>query len=89
MEKVKDFCLAFKELKLLPDFQLAPETEEKTMEVFFPHNRSRIIGLPANPDTARGYSVAATWCWMNSPSMATRGKDFRGVLPHHHAGLFD
>ena len=26
------------------------------MEVFFPHNGSRIIGLPANPDTARGYS---------------------------------
>jgi phage FluMu gp28-like protein len=32
------------------------ETEDKTMEVYFPHNRSRIIGLPANPDTARGYS---------------------------------
>ena len=26
------------------------------MEVYFPHNGSRIIGLPANPDTARGYS---------------------------------
>ena len=26
------------------------------MEVYFPHNHSRIIGLPANPDTARGYS---------------------------------
>src|SRR5208337_4918314 len=30
--------------------------DEKIMEVYFPHNRSRIIGLPANPDTARGYS---------------------------------
>ena len=26
------------------------------MEVYFPQNRSRIIGLPANPDTARGYT---------------------------------
>src|ERR1035437_7554102 len=26
------------------------------MEVYFPHNGSRITGLPANPDTARGYS---------------------------------
>jgi phage FluMu gp28-like protein len=56
MEKVKDFCQAFKELKILPDFKEMPETDEKTMEVFFPHNRSRIIGLPANPDTARGYT---------------------------------
>ncbi len=56
MEKVKDFCLVFKELKFLPEFAEMPETEEKTMEVYFPHNRSRIIGLPANPDTARGYT---------------------------------
>jgi phage FluMu gp28-like protein len=56
MEKVKDFCLVFKELKVLPEFAEMPETEEKTMEVYFPHNRSRIIGLPANPDTARGYT---------------------------------
>jgi phage FluMu gp28-like protein len=56
MEKVKDFCLVFKELKALPEFAEIPETEEKAMEVYFPHNRSRIIGLPANPDTARGYT---------------------------------
>ena len=57
MEKVKDFCLVFKEAKLLPEYaEVVPNTEEKVMEVFFPHNRSRIIGLPANPDTARGYS---------------------------------
>ncbi len=55
MEKVKDFCQVFKECKFLPEFA-EMETEEKTMEVLFPHNRSRIIGLPANPDTARGYS---------------------------------
>jgi phage FluMu gp28-like protein len=56
MEKVKDFCWVFKELKVLPAFAEIPETEEKAMEVYFPHNRSRIIGLPANPDTARGYT---------------------------------
>src|SRR5271165_3455993 len=56
MEKVKDFCMVFKEMKALPAFDEMPESEEKTMEVFFPHNRSRIIGLPANPDTARGYT---------------------------------
>ncbi|MGA3168598.1 MAG: terminase family protein [Terriglobia bacterium] len=56
MEKVKDFCLVFKELKMLPGFAEVTESEEKTMEVYFPHNRSRIIGLPANPDTARGYT---------------------------------
>jgi phage FluMu gp28-like protein len=55
MEKVKDFCVFFKKLKALPAFSEL-ETDEKTMEVFFPHNHSRIIGLPANPDTARGYS---------------------------------
>jgi phage FluMu gp28-like protein len=42
-------------MKMLRDFTELPETEEKTMEVVFP-NRSRIIGLPANPDTARGYT---------------------------------
>ena len=55
MEKVKDICQIFKECKFLPEFA-AEETEDKTMEVFFPKTRSRIIGLPANPDTARGYS---------------------------------
>jgi phage FluMu gp28-like protein len=55
MEKVKDFCILFRRLKALPAFAEF-ETDEKTMEVYFPHNRSRIIGLPANPDTARGYS---------------------------------
>ena len=55
MEKVKDFCVLFKRLKALPAFNEL-ETEEKTMEVYFPHNHSRIIGLPANPDTARGYT---------------------------------
>jgi len=55
MEKVKDICQIFKEAKFLPEFA-AEETEDKTMEVFFPKTRSRIIGLPANPDTARGYS---------------------------------
>jgi phage FluMu gp28-like protein len=55
MEKVKDFCVFFKKLKALPAFAEL-ETDDKTMEVYFPHNRSRIIGLPANPDTARGYS---------------------------------
>jgi phage FluMu gp28-like protein len=56
MEKVRDFCVILKKLRFLREFKVAAETEEKTMEVFFPHNRSRIIGLPANPDTARGYS---------------------------------
>ena len=57
MEKVKDFCLVFKEAKMLPEYEvIIPDTEEKVMEVFFPRTRSRIIGLPANPDTARGYS---------------------------------
>jgi phage FluMu gp28-like protein len=56
MEKVKDFCQVFKEAKFLPEFAEYQGTEEKTMEVYFPHNRSRIIGLPANPDTARGYT---------------------------------
>jgi phage FluMu gp28-like protein len=56
MEKVREFCLAFKRLNVLPGIEEMPETDDKTMEVFFPHNRSRIIGLPANPDTARGYS---------------------------------
>jgi phage FluMu gp28-like protein len=56
MEKVKYFCETFKELKMLKTYKEAPETDDKTMEVFFPDNGSRIIGLPANPDTARGYS---------------------------------
>ncbi len=56
MEKVKDFCRVFKELRMLPEYAAAEETDDKTMEVFFPHNHSRIIGLPANPDTARGYT---------------------------------
>jgi len=55
MEKVRDFCLYFKRLKALPAFNEL-ETDDKTMEVYFPKNGSRIIGLPANPDTARGYS---------------------------------
>jgi len=55
MEKVKDFCQVFKEAKFLREFSTM-ESEEKTMEVYFPLNRSRIIGLPANPDTARGYT---------------------------------
>ena len=56
MEKVKDFCVLLKKLRFLREFKVAAETDEKIMEVYFPHNRSRIIGLPANPDTARGYS---------------------------------
>lgn len=56
MEKVKDFCATFKELRMLREYDEAPETDDKTMEVFFPETGSRIIGLPANPDTARGYS---------------------------------
>ena len=58
MEKVKDFCEVFKAAKVLPEYaEIMPTSEEKAMEVFFPHNHSRIIGLPANPDTARGYSA--------------------------------
>ena len=57
MEKVKDFCEVFKAAKVLPEYaEIMPTSEDKVMEVFFPHNHSRIIGLPANPDTARGYS---------------------------------
>ena len=56
MEKAKDFCIALKRIKVLREFRELPETDDKTMEVYFPHNGSRIIGLPANPDTARGYS---------------------------------
>ena len=55
MEKVKDFCQIYKETKYLREYDLV-QTEDKTMEVHFPHDGSRIIGLPANPDTARGYS---------------------------------
>jgi len=56
MEKVKDFCQALKKLRVVREFHELPTTDDKTMEVYFPHNHSRIIGLPANPDTARGYS---------------------------------
>ncbi len=56
MEKVKSFCQTFKEFRILREFSLTEESDETTMEVYFPHNQSRIIGLPANPDTARGYS---------------------------------
>ncbi len=56
MEKVKNFCQTFKEFRMLDEFSLTQESDETTMEVYFPHNQSRIIGLPANPDTARGYS---------------------------------
>jgi phage FluMu gp28-like protein len=56
MEKVKDFCETFKHLQMLPEFSESLASDDKTMEVYFPHNGSRIIGLPANPDTARGYS---------------------------------
>ncbi len=56
MEKVKDFCRTFKEFRILREFSATQESDETTMEVYFPHNQSRIIGLPANPDTARGYS---------------------------------
>jgi hypothetical protein len=55
MEKVKEFCVTFKRLRALPKFTEF-ETDDKTMEVYFPCTRSRITGLPANPDTARGYS---------------------------------
>jgi phage FluMu gp28-like protein len=55
MEKVRDFCEVFKQYHFLKGFDTL-ETDEKTMEVHFPDNGSRIIGLPANPDTARGYS---------------------------------
>src|ERR1035441_165855 len=34
MEKVKDFCQAFKDLKMLSEFEAGPESAEKTMEVF-------------------------------------------------------
>jgi phage FluMu gp28-like protein len=57
MEKVRDFCRALKELKALPEFEEIPEIEMKAMEIQFPHNGSRIMGLPANPDTARGFSA--------------------------------
>ncbi len=56
MEKVKNFCQTFEEFRMLPEFSETQESDETTMEVYFPHNQSRIIGLPANPDTARGYS---------------------------------
>ena len=56
MEKVKDFCQVFKELRMLAEYSATEVSDDKTMEVYFPHNHSRIIGLPANPDTARGYS---------------------------------
>jgi len=56
MEKVKDFCQAFKDLRMVKKYVELPETDEKVMEVCFPHNGSRIIALPANPDTARGYT---------------------------------
>ena len=56
MEKVKDFCESFKAAKMVRGYRELPITDDKAMEVFFPHNHSRIIGLPANPDTARGYS---------------------------------
>lgn len=60
MEKVKDHCRMMRELKALPEFEELELPETKAMEVNFPHNRSKIIGLPANPDTARGYSGNVT-----------------------------
>jgi phage FluMu gp28-like protein len=56
MEKVKDFCQTFKRLDALPEFAEMQDADENILEVHFPHNGSRIIGLPANPDTARGYT---------------------------------
>jgi phage FluMu gp28-like protein len=56
MEKVKDICQSLKEVRMLSEYEELPESDDKTMEVYFPENGSRIIGLPANPDTARGYS---------------------------------
>jgi len=59
MEKVKDHCLMLKELRRLEGFEEVPLPEMKAMEINFP-NRSKIVGLPANPDTARGYSGNVT-----------------------------
>ncbi len=56
MEKVKDFCQVLKQMKVLPEFCDTQDSDETTMEVYFPRTGSRIIGLPANPDTARGYT---------------------------------
>ena len=36
MEKVKDFCRVFKELRMLPEYAAAEETDDKTMEVLLP-----------------------------------------------------
>ena len=45
---------AIKELE--SDFWVDKETKFKQLEIVFP-NGSRIVGLPANPDTARGWSA--------------------------------
>lgn len=38
------------------EFNGSDDTKYKQLEIIFP-NRSRIVGLPANPDTARGWSA--------------------------------
>lgn len=43
-------------VELETDFWVDKDTKYKQLEIFFP-NGSRIIGLPANPDTSRGHSA--------------------------------
>ena len=57
MEKVKDFCEVFKELKESAGlYGVAGIGRENHGSAVSRTTGSRIIGLPANPDTARGYS---------------------------------
>ncbi|MEG2344166.1 MAG: terminase family protein, partial [Acidaminococcaceae bacterium] len=56
MEKVKLHAMAVGiAAEILQDTFKADKTDYKLLEVKFP-NGSRVIGLPANPDTARGFS---------------------------------
>ena len=56
MEKVKDFCQIFKELQVVAGIRRRMETDDKTMEVYFPHNARASSACRPIADTARGYS---------------------------------
>ena len=48
------YGIAIEELE--SDYYVDKDTKYNMLEILFP-NRSRIVGLPANPDTARGWSA--------------------------------
>ena len=79
MEKVKDFCQVFKELKVLPEFEEMQESDDKTMEVYFPTTARASSACP--PIRTRRAVTPATSCSTNSPSTATRTRSLPPVSP--------